>query len=334
MTPVKGNIGRFRSGLTALLAVAGGVILCALAGVMTDHLWLAALPTLVLPFAAAYAVTGSAGRVLVAFLLSLFSVRAFFLLGEGAGMWVWAALGMAALAALLSLHGLGLTSGRARLWAALPLVLFGLPAASLYIASLPATGPIPGLLALLWLGLVPSMALLARRERPHALVTSPRGLRRLASGLGLQATSADGCFVASGMSRGVELGLRSRYRSGPAAVLVVVTVPGLDPGITLRKRRQGAGRSHSRGKPTDVLLNLLLETEGAVEGAIDGLHAQLLPLANEQGMTIEGGELRMVLSLDRMVVEGSEVRVGHEAVASIHSMVDPALAMRHRCATE
>ena len=67
MTPVKGNIGRFRSGLTALLAVAGGVILCALAGVMTDHLWLAALPTLVLPFAAAYAVTGSAGRVLVAF---------------------------------------------------------------------------------------------------------------------------------------------------------------------------------------------------------------------------------------------------------------------------
>ena len=83
-----------------------------------------------------------------------------------------------------------------------------------------------------------------------------------------------------------------------------------------------------------MLLDLLLETEGAVEGAIDGLHAQLLPLANEQGMTIEGGELRMVLSLDRMVVEGSEVRVGHEAVASIHSMVDPALAMRHRCATE
>lgn len=327
MTPVRGHIGCFRSGLTALLAAALGVLVLAVVGMLTDRFWLAGLPTLVLPFAAAYAMSGSGWRVLAAFVVSTLTCRALFLLGAGQDMWVSAASGLLVLASLMTWHGYGLTEGRARRWAGLPLVLFGLPAAALYIAALPATGPVPALVAIAWAVLVPWAVYRSVEERFHALPVSPQGLSRLAMRLGLEGSYDEGVFYAFGKRRGVDVTLRSRYLAGPGAILVVVTVPHMPPAIRVQK---GSGVSASG----DPVLDLLLETEGPVAGLFEGLHAELLPLANEQGMTIEDGQLRLVIPAEEMARVGDELLPATDSPAVVDRLVDLANALQQRLQCE
>ena len=99
----------------------------------------------------------------------------------------------------------------------------------------------------------------------------------------------------------------------------------------MRLRLNGALESGE----ASVMLVLLGETPlSADEATNEGLHAELLPLANEQGMTIEDGQLRLVIPAEEMARVWDELLPATDSPAVVDRLVDLANALQQRLQCE